>query len=44
MNYNCKYCGTKASSVVSFGRSNPCSRLPNGPGKGKHALYEGGDG
>lgn len=42
MNYSGKYCGTKASSVVSL-VSNPCSRHPNGPGKGKHALYEGGE-
>jgi hypothetical protein len=42
MNYYCEYCGTKASSVASL-VSNPCSRHPNGPGKGKHALYEGGE-
>jgi hypothetical protein len=40
MNYYCKHCGTKASSVGSL-VSNPCSRHPDGPGKGKHALYEG---
>jgi predicted nucleic acid-binding Zn ribbon protein len=40
MNYYCKYCGTKASSIASLTGS-PCSRHPNGANKGKHALYEG---
>jgi DNA-directed RNA polymerase subunit RPC12/RpoP len=40
MNYYCKYCGAKASSIASL-TSLPCSRHPNGTNKGKHALYEG---
>ncbi len=39
-NYYCKYCGTKASSVSSL-TGNSCSRHPDGPNRGKHALYEG---
>lgn len=41
-NYYCEYCGQKASSVSSLTSQN-CSRHPNGPGKGKHKLYEGGE-
>ena len=40
MNYYCKYCGTKASSIASLTTSN-CARYPNGANKGKHVLYEG---
>jgi len=40
MNYYCKYCGTKNTSL-SYLTSNPCMRHPAGPNKGKHALYEG---
>ena len=36
----CKYCGHKASSVASLTGS-ACQRHPNGPGAGRHALYEG---
>ena len=36
----CKYCGFKASSIASLTAS-ACIRHPNGPHKGKHALYEG---
>lgn len=42
MNYHCKYCGHKASSVSSLTGSS-CSRHPDGPNRGKHALYEGGE-
>jgi hypothetical protein len=40
MNYYCKYCGTKAANIPTL-TDNICSRHPNGPNKGKHALYEG---
>jgi DNA-directed RNA polymerase subunit RPC12/RpoP len=40
MNYYCKYCGTKNSSLASLTASS-CSRHPAGPNKGKHILYEG---
>ena len=36
----CKYCGHKASSIASL-TSVACIRHPNGPHKGRHALYEG---
>jgi len=41
-NYHCKYCGNSASSVSSL-TSAACFRHPDGPNKGKHALYEGGE-
>ncbi|MNL58931.1 hypothetical protein D3C87_1826130 [compost metagenome] len=41
-NVYCEYCGTKSSSVSSL-TSSSCSRHPNGPGKGKHKLYEGSE-
>ena len=37
----CKYCGHKASSIASL-TSVACIRHPDGPHKGKHALYDGG--
>lgn len=40
--FYCKYCGHKASSVSSLTAS-LCMRHPNGPGKGKHSLYEGSE-
>ena len=40
--FYCKYCGLKTSSVNSL-TSSSCQRHPNGPGKGRHALYEGGE-
>ena len=40
--YYCKYCGHKTTSVNSL-TSSLCQRHPNGPGKGRHALYEGGE-
>jgi hypothetical protein len=40
MNYCCKYCGTKSSSIASLTASS-CSRHPTGANKSKHALYEG---
>ncbi|HEY5233563.1 MAG TPA: hypothetical protein VIK35_08530 [Verrucomicrobiae bacterium] len=39
---HCKYCGTTASNISSL-TGNTCSRHPNGPHKGKHALYEGAE-
>ena len=42
MNYYCKYCGTKASSIASLTGSF-CSRHPSGANKGNHALYEGAE-
>jgi hypothetical protein len=41
-NYQCRYCGTKASSVSSLTASS-CNRHPNGSYKGKHVLYEGSE-
>ena len=40
--YYCKYCGHKTTSVNSLTAS-LCQRHPDGPGKGRHALYEGGE-
>ena len=40
--YHCKYCGHKTTSVNGL-TSSSCQRHPNGPGKGRHALYEGGE-
>jgi DNA-directed RNA polymerase subunit RPC12/RpoP len=40
--YVCKYCGHKAVSVGSLTGS-ACQRHPDGPGKGRHVLYEGGE-
>lgn len=40
--FYCKYCGHKTTSVNSLTAS-LCQRHPNGPGKGRHALYEGGE-
>ena len=40
--FYCKYCGHKASSVMSL-TSSLCIRHPNGPCKGRHVLYEGGE-
>ncbi len=40
--FYCKYCGTKASTVASL-TANACQRHPAGPGRGKHALYEGAE-
>ena len=40
--FYCKYCGHKTTSVNSLTVS-LCQRHPNGPGKGRHALYEGGE-
>lgn len=39
---NCKYCGTKASSISNLTIS-LCHRHPLGANKGKHALYEGAE-
>lgn len=39
--YQCKYCGHKGRDVASLTGS-ACQRHPDGPGKGRHALYEGG--
>lgn len=40
--FYCKYCGHKATSVASLTAS-ACIRHPNGPHKGRHALYEGSE-
>lgn len=40
--FYCKYCGHKASSVMSLTAS-LCIRHPSGPCKGRHVLYEGGE-
>ncbi len=40
--FYCKYCGHKAASVASLTAS-MCIRHPNGPHKGRHALYEGSE-
>lgn len=40
--FQCKYCGHKARDVGSLTGS-ACQRHPDGPGKGRHALYEGGE-
>jgi hypothetical protein len=39
---DCKYCGHKTTSENNLTAS-LCQRHPNGPGKGRHALYEGGE-
>lgn len=41
-NYYCKKCGRKFSTVASLA-SSPCQRHPDGPNKGRHALYEGSE-
>ena len=40
--FYCKYCGHKATSVASLTTS-ACIRHPDGPHKGRHALYEGSE-
>ena len=40
--FYCKYCGLKAASVASLTASR-CIRHPDGPHKGRHALYEGSE-
>ena len=40
--YYCKYCGHTTTSVNSLTAS-LCQRHPDGPGKGRHVLYEGGE-
>ena len=40
--FYCKYCGTKFGSIQSLTAS-ACQRHPNGPAKGRHAVYEGGE-
>lgn len=39
-NFYCVYCGHKFNNVRSL-TSCSCPRHPDGPGKGKHKLYEG---
>lgn len=41
-NYYCEYCGNKYSSVSSL-TSGHCPRHPDGPNKGRHKVYEGGE-
>jgi predicted nucleic acid-binding Zn ribbon protein len=38
--FYCEHCGNEYSSVGAL-TSNSCSRHPDGPGKGRHELYEG---
>jgi len=38
----CKYCGASAPSVSAL-TINYCTKHPDSPGKGKHALYEGSE-
>ncbi len=40
MNYYCRYCGIRTSSIASL-KAATCSRHPNGVNKGQHAPYEG---
>lgn len=42
MNYYCKNCGTKYSSLQSL-TGGFCIRHPLGPNKGRHELYEGSE-
>ena len=42
MNYYCEYCGHKSSSVQTLTASS-CPRHPNGPNKGRHSVYQGGE-
>ena len=42
MNYYCKHCGFKATSIASLTAAT-CQRHPNGAYKGKHALYQGAE-
>ena len=42
VHYYCKYCGHKTTSVNSLTAS-LCQRHPDGPAKGRHAFYEGGE-
>ena len=41
-NYYCEYCGQKFPDVRNL-TSSTCPRHPDGSGKGKHKLYEGGE-
>jgi len=41
-NYYCEFCGTKAATISSL-VGNGCPNHPDGPSKGKHSLYEGGE-
>ena len=40
--YYCKYCGTFRSSVQSL-TGGYCPRHPDGPGRGRHELYQGSE-
>lgn len=40
--YYCKYCGAYRSSVQNL-TAGSCPRHPDGPCKGRHALYQGGE-
>ena len=41
-NFYCEHCGQKFSSVQQL-VSGSCSKHPDGHGKGKHKLFEGGE-
>ena len=38
--FYCKYCGNSYSTLTALTACS-CPRHPDGPGRGKHALYEG---
>ena len=38
----CKFCGTPFQNVASL-TNGRCQRHPDGPGAGRHELYEGGE-
>ncbi len=38
--YTCEYCGHQTSLVFALTASS-CQRHPDGPGRGRHKLYEG---
>lgn len=40
--FYCKYCGNSFSDVRTL-TAFMCPHHPNGPGKGKHVLYQGGE-
>ncbi|AEM22448.1 hypothetical protein Bint_1832 [Brachyspira intermedia PWS/A] len=41
-NFYCEYCGTIYSSIGAL-TGGACIKHPDGPNKGKHKLYEGGE-
>ncbi|WP_300369617.1 hypothetical protein [Brachyspira sp.] len=41
-NFYCEYCGNKYSTIATL-TNGTCIKHPDGPNKGKHKLYEGGE-